>query len=159
MAQCQCNAKGPAEEDGGLQEEAGVPAARTVGTLVLGILVAFFPKCPVCWAAYCSALGLAGLSELPYPGILLPVLSGLLLLNLFLLGKQAPKVGFGPLLLGVTGTACLFLFRRYAPELHWGLNGGVLLMVAGFAWNSLALRSQGSQRARLLTRAQEAPGR
>ncbi|MFD0894915.1 hypothetical protein KBB96_04130 [Luteolibacter ambystomatis] len=126
-------------------EKTAVPAAarssaRTAGTLVLSILVAFFPKCPMCWAAYCSALGLAGLAGSPYMEALLPVLVAMLGFHLISLGKQANKVGYGPLLISVAGAATVFLVRRYAPATSWALNGGILLIVGGSVWNSLAMR-------------------
>jgi protein SCO1 len=52
------------------------------GTLVsLGI--AFFPKCPICWAAYMSVFGIARLEQIPYSPWLQPILVALMLLNLF----------------------------------------------------------------------------
>ena len=39
-----------------------------------GLVAAFFPKCPVCWAAYLSVLGVAGVERIPYTPWLLPLL-------------------------------------------------------------------------------------
>jgi len=47
---------------------------------VLG--ASLIPKCPLCWTAYMSALGIAGLDRLSYPYWLLPLLSFLALVNL-----------------------------------------------------------------------------
>jgi protein SCO1/2 len=44
--------------------------------------LAFFPRCPACWAAYMSVLGIAGLDKIPYSPWLQPILFGLMLLNL-----------------------------------------------------------------------------
>jgi mercuric ion transport protein len=139
MRSCRCKAQEPVTS-AALQEPAR-PAARTAGALVLAIFVAFFPKCPMCWAAYCSALGFTGLSQLPGREFLLPLLVGLLMLHLFHLWKRAPRVGFGPFLISALGVVSLLLFRYYAPGFHWGLNGGILLIVAGSAWNSFAMRN------------------
>jgi protein SCO1/2 len=45
------------------------------------IAVAFFPKCPVCWAAYLSLFGIAGLNQIPYAPWLQPLLAALALVN------------------------------------------------------------------------------
>lgn len=115
-------------------------SGRTVGALVVSILVAFFPKCPMCWAAYCSALGLAGLAGSPYMEALLPVLVAMLGFHLISLGKQVRKVGYGPLLISVAGATTLFLVRRYTPSTGWALNSGILLIVSGSVWNSFSMR-------------------
>ena len=49
---------------------------------ILSVAIAFFPKCPVCWAAYLSVFGIAGLEQLPYSPWLLPLLASLMLINL-----------------------------------------------------------------------------
>ena len=51
--------------------------AGALGSLAL----AFFPKCPVCWAAYLSVFGIAGLSRIPYAPWLAPAFAALMLLN------------------------------------------------------------------------------
>jgi protein SCO1/2 len=60
-------------------------SARTASAL-LGTLaslgVAFFPKCPVCWAAYLSMFGIASLRQIHYAPWLQPVLAVMMLLNL-----------------------------------------------------------------------------
>jgi protein SCO1/2 len=66
------------------------PAARltrnktvlpTFGTLA-SLGVAFFPKCPICWAAYLSMFGIAGLNQIPYSPWLQPMLFAVMLINL-----------------------------------------------------------------------------
>ena len=44
--------------------------------------MAFFPKCPVCWAGYLSVFGIAGLERIPYSPWLQPVLVAAMLINL-----------------------------------------------------------------------------
>lgn len=51
------------------------------GTLA-SIGVAFFPKCPVCWAAYLSVLGIVGLNQIPYSPWLQPLLAAVMLINI-----------------------------------------------------------------------------
>jgi protein SCO1/2 len=56
-------------------------AASTMGTLA-SLAIAFFPKCPICWAAYLSVFGIAGLDRIPYAPWLQPVLALIMLTNL-----------------------------------------------------------------------------
>ena len=62
------------------------PARRKPALPMFGALaslgVAFFPKCPVCWAAYLSVFGIAGLNQIPYSPWLQPVLAAVMLINL-----------------------------------------------------------------------------
>jgi protein SCO1/2 len=56
-----------------------------LGTLAsLGI--AFFPKCPICWATYMSALGISSLVPIPYAPWLQTVLFGVMVLNVAAVG-------------------------------------------------------------------------
>lgn len=119
------------------------PRGRSAATLGVSFLVAFFPKCPLCWAAWSSSLGLAGILQGPHVELLFPVLLGLLGVHLWLMLKQVPQVGYGPLLLSTAGILTLLAVRRYLSEAHWLLAGGILLMLAGSVWNSLAMRRCG----------------
>jgi protein SCO1/2 len=56
---------------------AALPMLATVASLAF----AFFPKCAVCWAAYLSLFGIAGLSQIPYSPWLKPAFATLMLLN------------------------------------------------------------------------------
>jgi protein SCO1 len=62
------------------------PAGRKTALPIFGTLasfgVAFFPKCPICWAAYLSVFGIAGLGQIPYFPWLQPVLVAVMLINL-----------------------------------------------------------------------------
>jgi protein SCO1/2 len=51
------------------------------GTLA-SVGAAFVPKCPVCWAAYFSVCGIAGLHQIPYTPWLQPALVAVMLINL-----------------------------------------------------------------------------
>ena len=59
------------------QRKLALPVLGTLGSLAF----AFFPKCPVCWAAYLSGFGIAGLSRIPYAPWLAPAFAALMLLN------------------------------------------------------------------------------
>lgn len=67
-------------------EPADLPARRKTALPVFGTLaslgVAFFPKCPICWAAYLSVFGIAGMNQIPYSPWLRPVLVAVMLINL-----------------------------------------------------------------------------
>ena len=84
-----------------MAQSAGEPADPPVrpsivspmfGTLV-SLGVAFFPKCPVCWAAYMSVFGAAGLERIPYSPWLQPILVALMLLNLFSVWMRSRATG------------------------------------------------------------------
>jgi protein SCO1/2 len=67
-------------------EPAKTPARRKAALPVFGTLaslgVAFFPKCPVCWAGYLSLFGIAGLEQIPYSPWLQPLLVAVMMINL-----------------------------------------------------------------------------
>jgi protein SCO1 len=67
--------------------------------------LAFFPKCPICWAAYLSFFGIAGLKQIPYSPWLQPVFVAIVLINLFsvwLRGRATGHmIGFYFVLIGV----------------------------------------------------------
>lgn len=58
-----------------------------------GPAAVFFPKCPMCWAAYASALGIGGVEAIPYSPWLLPVFLGLMGLNLASLWWRERRTG------------------------------------------------------------------
>jgi hypothetical protein len=55
-------------------------AATIFGTLA-SLAWAFFPKCPMCWAAYLSGFGTAGM-QIPYPSKVQPMLIVMMLINI-----------------------------------------------------------------------------
>jgi protein SCO1/2 len=55
--------------------------ASPIWSTIAAIGVAFFPKCPICWAAYLSVFGFAGLNQIPYSPWLQPVLGLVVLIN------------------------------------------------------------------------------
>lgn len=59
----------------------GKTASTMLGTLA-SVGVAFFPKCPICWAGYLSMFGVAGLERIPYYPWLQPLLFAVMLINL-----------------------------------------------------------------------------
>jgi cytochrome bd-type quinol oxidase subunit 2 len=105
--------------------------ARSAPALLLSVLIAFFPKCAVCWAAYMSMLGTVWLARALSWSWLFPVLLAFSGLHLALLLRKSGKKGYGPFLLSLAGIAALLAGRSLFPQDRWILAIGMLLMVAG----------------------------
>ena len=84
---------------------------RSIPSILLSVVVAFFPKCPICWAVYMSMLGSFGIAEIPYMGWLLPVFLFFLAFHLWLLYKKVPQKGYGPFLFSVLGFSIMLLAK------------------------------------------------
>lgn len=69
--------------------------SRHIGSGTLSALpplvVAFFPKCPICWAAYLSVFGITGLQNIPYSPWLRSAFGLLMLVNLLSIFKRSRK--------------------------------------------------------------------
>lgn len=57
--------------------------AKVVQSTVTALFIAFFPKCPVCWATYMSVLGCIGVEKLPYFPWMIYVLGLTALVNIY----------------------------------------------------------------------------
>ncbi len=112
--------------------------ARSIISVLPSVLLALFPKCPVCWAAYMSLFGSAWVARMPYVAELFPVLLALSGLNLALLLKKSPQKGFTPFLLSLTGVLVLLGGRTWLPQDRWIISLGVALMLAGSLLNSFS---------------------
>ena len=101
------------------------------------LVVAFFPKCPLCWAAYLSALGIAGLEGVPYSPGLLPVFTSLMIVNLVLVykrGRQCNRMsGF---YLSFLGTFVVLVLSSFL-EIPHASYFGILMIFAGSLLSSL----------------------
>jgi protein SCO1/2 len=84
--------------------------------------VAFFPKCPICWSAYLSLFGIAGLNQIPYSPWLQPLLITAMLINI----------------------VSVWLRARVTHQ-RWGLylvSAGALVIIVGrmgFGWEKAAI--------------------
>ncbi|HEV2841953.1 MAG TPA: hypothetical protein VGW39_11550 [Chthoniobacterales bacterium] len=107
--------------------------------VALGIIVAFFPKCTVCWAAYLSVFGILGAAWIPYLGWLYPLLAATLGIHLLWALRRAPQTGYGPFALGMGGALIVLAGRHFAPFAEWILIPGILLIAAGSLWESLSV--------------------
>ncbi len=56
--------------------------AREILATALPVVTAFLPKCPMCWVAYLSFLGIVSLRWVSYATWLFPLFAGLMLINL-----------------------------------------------------------------------------
>ena len=113
--------------------------AKTVPSILLSVLIAFFPKCPVCWAVYMSMFGSLGLAQLPYMGWLLPVLLAFLGLHLFMLYRKAGQNGYLPFLLSLAGASAMLLGRIFFPSEKWLLLTAMSFIISGSLLNSFPI--------------------
>ncbi len=79
-----------------------------LGTLA-SLVVAIFPKCPLCWAAYLSMFGIAGLEQIPYSPWLQPLLVVVVLINLASIWlRERTAGGFAGFYLATLGALAIF---------------------------------------------------
>ncbi|EOR93423.1 transmembrane protein [Arcticibacter svalbardensis MN12-7] len=109
-------------------------------SVIPSLIVAFFPKCPICWAVYLSMFGVAGLNTIPYSPWLLPVFCGVMGINLFTLFLNAKRRnGLLPFYISVVG-ALFILFLGLIFKIKLALYLGVSLVFIGALLNSLSFR-------------------
>jgi protein SCO1/2 len=128
-----------------LQEKAERPPSRKSTSTVFGTLaslgVAFFPKCPICWAGYLSVFGVAGLNQIPYSPWLQPVLLAVMLINLasvWLRGRATGRmIGFYLVSAGAVAIVISKLGPVWGPVAYWG----VALTFAGSLVSALNAKS------------------
>lgn len=113
------------------RRSAGLKRASPLLGALASLGIAFFPKCPLCWAAYLSVFGIAGLERLPYAPRLQLALAAVLLINLVILwfrGRSTgPMSGFwlagaGALVIGIA---------KIQPSFENIAVAGVALTLAG----------------------------
>ena len=109
---------------------------QPVSSILLSVLIAIFPKCPLCWAAYMSMFGSFGLSNIPYMKWLLPALITLLGLNLFLLTKKIKEKGYSPFLLSLLGAIFIIYAKAFLPYNKPIIYTGMALILLGTLLNS-----------------------
>jgi mercuric ion transport protein len=111
-------------------------ATKTAPSAVLSFFIAFFPKCPVCWAAYMSMFGGVGLAKLPYMKWLFPVLLILLGVHLFILYRGAARRGYLPFIISVMGSIVVIFSRTFFPMEKPLLLLGMIAIIAGSLLNA-----------------------
>ncbi len=108
-------------------------------SVVLGVLMAFFPKCPVCWISYMSVFGIAGARSIPYSPWLLPVIVVLLALNLYFLHwRAAHRNGYAPFVIALLGSILLFFSSPYFELPRWLMMPGIGLLFTGSLLQALS---------------------
>jgi protein SCO1/2 len=121
------------------------PARRKTASLMFGTLaslgVAFFPKCPVCWAGYLSMFGIASLEQIPYSPWLQPVLVAMMLINLasvWLRGRSTGRMsGFYLVSAGAVAIVILKMGLGWGNAAVWG----VALTLAGSLLSALSAKN------------------
>lgn len=130
---CCCTGKAMEDEKSSLLK--AIPKTnktlKAIPSVVLSILIAFFPKCPLCWAVYMSMFGSLGLAQLPYMGWLFPVLIGFLGLHLYMIYKKSMPATYGPFLLSLIGTLLIIMGRFSFGHEKWILVSGMIFIISG----------------------------
>jgi protein SCO1 len=117
--------------------QAPAPPALSFWGSVASLGVAFFPKCPVCWAAYLSVFGITGLERIPFSPWLEPALACLVLINLASAWISARSTGrFAGACLATTGALAIALSKPEWLQPAWG----VALTAAGSLMTALQFR-------------------
>lgn len=117
----------------------GSKILNTTQQVVFPILVVFFPKCPFCWAAYLSVFGISGIQSIPYSPWLLPLIFGVMILNLILLYRKAVvRNGLIPFWISLTGS--LVVGFGYTIEYQPLSFLGISLIFIGALLNSLTFK-------------------
>lgn len=112
-------------------------ASSVVGTLA-SLGVAFFPKCPVCWAAYLSFFGIAGLERIPYSPWLQPLLAAVMLVNLASLWLRGRSTGRKSGFYLAAAGALAIVLSKAGPGWERAALWGVALTLAGSLLGALA---------------------
>ncbi|WP_316839196.1 SCO family protein [Pedobacter gandavensis] len=111
--------------------------ANTFQQVVFPVLVAFFPKCPFCWAAYLSALGVSGFQTIPYSPWIAPLIVLIMIFNLAILYRNSKiRNGLIPFWISLAGVILVssgYLFTIKAIAIP-----GIILIFTGAILNSLS---------------------
>ena len=112
--------------------------ATSAGSVLLSVIISFFPKCPFCWAAYMSLFSSVGLASVPYMPWLKPVMIGFFAVNFFTLFMIARKRNnFASFGLSMTG-AMLIMISTFLTAPRILIYTGLLLIIASSLWNLFA---------------------
>jgi protein SCO1/2 len=112
-------------------------ASENLRTMVFPLLIAVFPKCPVCWAAYMSAFGIAGMKVIPYSPWLVPLFVLGIGFNLwFLYRARNKRNGLAPFWVSCLGAASLLIGGLWL-NVRTGMYAGIVLILLGSILNSL----------------------
>lgn len=134
---CNCNSNAcPNKEETNLSLDKTI---KSIPSIILSVFIAFFPKCPVCWAVYMSMLGSFGVAEIPYMKWLLPVFIVFLGFHLWMLLKKVPSKGYGPFLISLLGFGIIMPSKILFNAPNWLSIIGMSFIIIGSLWNSFTL--------------------
>jgi protein SCO1/2 len=133
-------------------ESAAPPARRKTTSTMFGTLaslgVAFFPKCPICWAGYMSVFGIAGLQRIPYSPWLQPVLIAVMLINLTSMWLRGNSTGRMSGFYLVSAGALVIIVSKMGLGWENVAVWGVALTLAGSLFSALSAKNPLQQRRR-----------
>jgi protein SCO1/2 len=115
------------------------PKANGLLSVILSILIAFFPKCPICWAVYLSAFGASSLQSIPYSPWLIPWLILAMVVNLFILYRNA-RIRNGRVPFWISLFGFLLVGSGHLLSLQLTSILGIILIFIGAILNSLSLK-------------------
>jgi mercuric ion transport protein len=114
-------------------------------SFAMSLFIAFFPKCPVCWASYITLFGWFGSNNIPYKPWFLPVSIFFLLVNLSILYLNRKRHNSGPFALSLFGALIIIVNRLYIDSFFLVFIGACFLITASL-WNSISGRLAASIR-------------
>jgi hypothetical protein len=99
-------------------------------SIVIGLLLAVVPKCPLCWGIYLSVCGAGAINLLSYQRWTAPLLALLLVFNVGAMFRYAQAYrAYGPFLITLLGTLIITCgIILCIPE---GMFMGILVLVIG----------------------------
>jgi protein SCO1 len=102
---------------------------QSISNTLMVLFVAFFPKCPICWAAYLSAFGISGISWLKYNPKFLYIIVLIMIVNLVVLYyKSKITQSYVPFVLSSIGIF-LTLFSTIFPTMAFLKIIGLFLVM------------------------------
>jgi protein SCO1/2 len=115
----------------------GRKTASPILSTLASLGVAFFPKCPICWAGYMSMFGIASLEQIPYSPWLQPVLIVVMLINLvsvWIRGRSTQRMSAFYL---VSAGALMILLSKWGVGFEKAAPWGVGLTFTGSMLSAL----------------------
>jgi len=115
----------------------GKASYRLTASSLIPLGIVFFPKCPLCWGAYLSFFGIAGLQSIPYSPWLLLFFVLLMMINLVSIFKRAKYIGrFGSFYLSLLGILLVLIPGTYF-NFHIASYFGITFILISSLLNSM----------------------
>lgn len=132
-----CTATSGVKED---KKQSNTTLLSRFSTVVLPVLIAFFPKCPMCWMAYLNLIGISSIVSIDHKPWLVYVFMALALINLGVFYRLAKKRnGLWPFYMACGGT--LLLGLNYWLDLGvFAVLMGLVLTLFSTLLNSLSFK-------------------